>query len=157
MDKKSHNISYVEYQGLTEVPKELGNLVVEASKAYYAAYAPYSNFKVGAAVLMGNGEVVTGTNQENAAYPSGLCAERVALFAAHSQFPDSEVVAVAISTENKSEPVPPCGACRQVIAESQQRGGQPIDILIGNPDGKILHFSGSETLLPFHFNSDYLS
>src|SRR5699024_9590066 len=98
------------------------------------SYAPYSHFSVGAAALLANGVVVTGTNQENAAYPSGLCAERTTLFYANSQYPDQAVVTLAIAARTEKDfidtPIPPCGACRQVILETEKRYKQPIRILL---------------------------
>ncbi|GHV11716.1 cytidine deaminase [Bacteroidia bacterium] len=110
------------------------NLVDAAKEAVARAYAPYSHFQVGAAVLLANGEIVTGNNQENVAYPSGLCAERTALFYANSQYPDAAVDAIAIAACTEGDflekPITPCGGCRQVILEAQNRYQHPIRIIL---------------------------
>jgi cytidine deaminase len=156
MKEKVINISYNEYGSLNELPTEYGQLMEKAAEATKSSYAPYSKFKVGAAVLMGNGEIVTGSNQENAASPSGLCAERVALFAAHHNFPSSPVKAIAIIWSQNSEITQdltyPCAACLQVLLESQKRAGAPIAVIIGSAE-KIQVMESVDTLLPFSFSS----
>lgn len=146
---------FQEYKSKSELPHPLGVLLEEAIRATESSYAPYSGFNVGAAVLMESGEIVTGSNQENSSYPSGLCAERVALFSAHHWFPDTPVVAIAIAggTGGKitSEPVRPCGACVQVMVESQKRGGQQIKVIMGS-SGKIQAVDSIEELLPYSFS-----
>ena len=116
---------------LDNIYRQLYEAAFEASKK---AYAPYSKFSVGAAALLANGTVVTGTNQENAAYPSGLCAERTTLFYANSQYPDQPVTTLAIAARTEKDfidlPIPPCGACRQVILETEKRYQRPIRILL---------------------------
>ena len=120
------------------------------------AYAPYSNFNVGAAVQLEDGEIIKGSNQENAAYPSGICAERTALFYAGASRPDKSVVKIAIAAGQNGvlceSPVTPCGACRQVMAQYQLKGGQPIEILLIGT-AKIWKFAKVEDLLPFTFDS----
>jgi cytidine deaminase len=120
--------------GHNELSAAEKKLVDAAKEAVKRAYTPYSQFQVGAAVLLANGEVITGNNQENAAFPSGLCAERTALFYANSQFPDVAVDAIAIAAYTKGdfteEPISPCGACRQVILEAQLRYRRPVRILL---------------------------
>lgn len=121
-----------------ELPESLKTVVRQACEASVDAYAPYSNFAVGAAVMLENGQVITGNNQENVAYPSGLCAERVALFAASSQYPSSAptVLAVAARPDAKvpdvftSRPVTPCGSCRQVLSEIERRYGKPVKLVL---------------------------
>lgn len=119
------------FEELNEADQRLLNLAKEATTR---SYAPYSHFSVGAAALLANGEVVTGTNQENAAYPSGLCAERTTLFYANSQYPDQAVTTLAIAARTETDfidsPIPPCGSCRQVILETEKRYQQPIRILL---------------------------
>ena len=132
-------------------------LLQHATHIMHAAYAPYSHFKVGAAVLLENGKVVTGNNQENAAYPSGMCAERVAIFYAGSQYPDVAIKTIAVTCEAEAEqPVTPCGACRQAIAEYEQRHNKKIKLIMATPTGKVYSSTGIETLLPFMFSSKYL-
>ena len=121
------------------------------------AYAPYSGFRVGAAVLLGNGVIITGNNQENAAYPSGLCAERTALFYASAQYPNIPVIAIAISTLNgadtPSEVAKPCGACRQVMAEYEDLAGNLLHIILDSAN-KVLVINGIDTLLPLRFKKE---
>ncbi len=124
------------------------------------AYAPYSNFCVGAAVLMANGEIVTGSNQENASYPSGLCAERVAIFHSGSKFPDVHIKAIAISATSKKymvkRPVAPCGNCRQSISEYENKQNCPIGILFMGETGEVIKCNSIADLLPFAFNGTFL-
>ena len=131
-------------------------LAEAAREATQRSYAPYSHFHVGAAVLLANGIVVTGTNQENVAYPSGLCAERTALFYANSQYPDIAVKALAISACDangamKRTPISPCGACRQVMVETEKRFGHPIRILLCGTEEVYVAESAS-CLLPLSFD-----
>lgn len=138
-------------------PSDDQKLLNEAEKAMHNAYAPYSQFKVGAAVLLENGKVFTGNNQENAAYPSGLCAERVAIMYAASQYPNIAIKTVAVICETKSnDPITPCGACRQVIAEYEQLSGKKIRMVLGTPGGKVYVAQGIETFLPFMFGKKQL-
>lgn len=134
-------------------------LVEAARKATDTSYSPYSRFRVGAAVRLAGGAVVTGSNQENAAYPSGLCAERVALFAAGAGHPDRAVEALAIAAADEggftSVPVTPCGACRQVLLECEARGGKPVRVIMAGAE-KALVADGAETLLPLAFGDSYL-
>lgn len=147
---------FQEYKSKSELPHPYGILMEEAMRATGSSYAPYSNFNVGAAVLMENGEIVTGSNQENSSYPSGLCAERVALFSAHHRFPDVPVIAIAIAAKSggkvTGEPVRPCGACVQVMVESQMRGGRPIKVFMCSAE-KVQTVDSIEELLPYSFCS----
>jgi cytidine deaminase len=131
-------------------------LVDAAKEAVKSAYTPYSHFQVGAAVSLANGEVITGNNQENVAFPSGLCAERTALFYANSRFPDVAVKAIAIAAytggDFTEEPVSPCGACRQVILEAQNRYRQPVRILLYGKRG-VYDVERITDLLPLAFGS----
>jgi len=147
-------IKYTEYQAITNLPEKDNVLIMKAREAAKSAYAPYSGFRVGAAVQLANGLIVTGNNQENAAYPSGLCAERTALFYASSQYPNVPVISIAISTLNgtntPSEIAKPCGACRQVMAEYEDLAGKPMNIILDSAD-RILILSGIDNLLPLRF------
>jgi cytidine deaminase len=130
-------------------------LIEEAKAQTQKAYAPYSNFKVGCAVLLENGVIIGGNNQENAAYPSGLCAERVAVFYAKSQYPDTAVSAIAIAAFHNgnftAEPVNPCGACLQTLLETEKRQKTPIKlILFGQNNTQIIN--GIKDCLPISFN-----
>ncbi|MBR1542560.1 MAG: cytidine deaminase [Bacteroidaceae bacterium] len=142
------------YDELNEGDRQL---IDRAKEMTYHSYAPYSRFSVGAAALLANGETVCGSNQENAAYPSGLCAERTTLFYANSRYPDVAVKALAIAARNESgkfvqSPCSPCGACRQVMLESQARGGEPMRILLYGTSG-IYELSCVEDLLPLCFTA----
>ena len=124
------------------------------------AYAPYSRFRVGAALLLDNGKVVLGSNQENAAYPSGLCAERVAIFHAGAVYPNARIVKMAITaasdTNTTTAPIPPCGACRQSIAEYESKQEYPIEIYFMGETGTIHKSDSLKNLLPFTFDKNFL-
>ena len=148
-----------EFENIDELPVNDQNLLLEARRITGQAYAPYSGFHVGAAVLLENGLIVSGNNQENSAYPSGLCAERVALFYANANYPDSGVQTIAISAAKRgvlvNEPVKPCGSCRQALAETEVRFNTPIRIILDGQDG-ILVLNGVESLLPLSFSKKAL-
>ena len=148
-----------EFENIAELPTEDQRLLLEARAITKKAYAPYSGFHVGAAILLDNGQVVTGNNQENSAYPSGLCAERVTLFYANANFPDSAVKTIAISAAKNgvlvNEPVKPCGSCRQALAETEVRFEKPIRIILDGQDA-ILVLEGVESLLPLSFSKKAL-
>ena len=143
----------------SELDADDRELVDKAMKMTEASYAPYSNFHVGAAVRLENGVIVGGCNQENAAYPSGLCAERSALFAAGAQYPEQPVLKLAIACYTDghftAEPGAPCGACRQVMLETENRYKQPMRVLLFGAN-RVYEFSSAESLLPFSFISDDL-
>lgn len=148
------------YPSAATLPDSERRLMQEAAKAMLGAYAPYSEFKVGAALLLENGTVVIGNNQENGAYPSGLCAERVAFFAARANYPKQRIMAVAIqaSSENLevSEPVSPCGACRQVMAEYEKNQTHPIPVLFSGETGPVYRMESVGELLPLFFDGGFL-
>ena len=131
-----------------------------AHQARKKAYAPYSQFAVGAALLLENSIVVTGNNQENASYPSGLCAERTAIYAAGANHPDSKILLMAIvagSNKNKTDkPIPPCGACRQAISEYDINQKQPITIYFMGETGKVIRSNSLANLLPLVFDKNVL-
>ena len=148
------------YEDSEELHPEYRALLLEAKKALQLAYVPYSGFHVGAAVLLDNGKVISGFNQENAAYSMCLCAERVTLAAALSQFPGIPVRAMAVSVKNRSvridRPAAPCGACRQVICETEIRFQSDIAIILQGEAGPIHLFRSGKDLLPFCFDSSFL-
>lgn len=149
-------ITYTTYASAAELPEEDRELAEAAVKAIGGSYAPYSKFNVGAAVRLSDGEIITGANQENAAYPSGLCAERTAMFYANANHPDCAMTSIAIAAAQGgklcSRPATPCGQCRQVMAEYQTKGGRPMSIiLVGS--GTVYKFDRVECLLPFIFDS----
>lgn len=159
MKNKKIEINYIEAASLDELTADDTFLVAKARESANNAWAPYSGFLVGAAVLLDNGEIVIGNNQENAAYPSGLCAERVALFAANATYPDAAVEAIAISARNKkgitTEAVKPCGSCRQAILESEHRFEKAIRLILDGQES-IYIIEGIENLLPLSFGSGSL-
>lgn len=148
------------YENTQELPSILQNLMGEAIKIRKKAYAPYSNFSVGAAILLDNNEIVLGSNQENAAYPSGLCAERVAIFHAGAIFPDAKILHIAISATSNSKPVtspiPPCGACRQAIAEYEFKQETPIEIYFMGETGEVYKSDSLKNILPLVFDKNFL-
>lgn len=152
--------SVIHVYKMSELNKREQQLLELAIGASERAYAPYSHFKVGAAVLLENGVEVTGCNQENAAYPSGLCAERTAVFSANSQYPDQPIVALAIAARNVNgllkQPITPCGACRQVMLEAEHRYQHPIRILLFGLES-IYVVDSINDLLPLQFVSDSMT
>jgi cytidine deaminase len=148
------------FDNVNELPNEALSLMQKAIEARGKAYAPYSKFNVGAALLLDNGEVITGNNQENASYPSGLCAERTAIYYAGSQFPDSKMVRMAISAGSKrnqtTKPIPPCGACRQAIAEYEIKQESPIEIYFMGETGAVAKSNSLANLLPLVFDKSVL-
>ena len=161
MEEHSINIIYSELESLSELEATDRNLLDRAAEACDNAYAPYSSFQVGAALLLDNGEIVCGSNQENAAYPSGLCAERVAMFAASAKYPGVAFKSIAITAKSKkfaiNYPVSPCGACRQVMAEYENLGKKPFKVLLKGEHGKIVIIKNISSLLPLAFNSSHLN
>ena len=156
MTNKEIKITYSEYSSIDELPAQ-DRLVAEAAiSATASSYAPYSGFNVGAAVMLEDGEIITGSNQENAAYPSGLCAERTAMFYAGAHRPDKAMVKIAIAGgQNEvlcSDPATPCGACRQVMAQYQARGGRPMEVILVGGE-RIWKFSKVDDILPLIFDS----
>lgn len=156
MTGKKIEIDYLEYSAFSELTPQDRKLAEEALLAQKSSYAPYSKFNVGAAVLLEDGTIVRGSNQENAASPSGLCAERSAMFAAGSQHPGKAMVSLAVvggpGFTACSEPATPCGACRQVMAEYQKIGGRPISVILVGSE-KIWKFSSIDDILPLIFHS----
>ena len=160
MRKEQFICLYTLFENEAELPLNDANLLQKAHEATLQSYAPYSKFHVGAAVRLANGAIVTGCNIENAAYPSGLCAERVALFAAQAQYPNVAVDAIAVTafSENKTvdEPVAPCGGCRQVMVETEQRSKRPLRIISQGQTGAVMVFDGIKSLMPFIFLEKFL-
>ncbi len=157
MKQRAYTIRVAEYDGIEELPERSG-LIEKAKEAAGRAYAPYSKYQVGAAVLLENGKIYTGNNQENAAYPSGLCAERVAIFYAGAQHPDVPVVSIAIAAYTggkfQEEPVPPCGGCRQVLHEKEAQGKKPMEVILyGSRKIRLLRSASDLLPLPFVFDN----
>lgn len=156
MEKKQLVLEYCEYDSMQEMPEADRQLMEQAMSAADTAYTPYSNFHVGAAVRLSDGTVVTGSNQENIAYPSGLCAERTALFSASTQYPQQAVEALAVVGHFQGEytEASPCGACRQVMSEYELRYGNRLTIFCYLGGGRIRRVEGVKCLLPFAFEAD---
>jgi cytidine deaminase len=155
MEQKEFRLTYKRYASPAELPEKDRELFESAIQAMKNAYAPYSKFSVGATVLLENDEIVQGSNQENIAYPSGLCAERVALFAAASRFPKIPFIALAIaakpiSLDDDSE-VTPCGSCRQVMLEYERLLQHDMRVITGSPNGPISIIENARSLLPMAF------
>ncbi|MFP5438417.1 MAG: cytidine deaminase [Bacteroidia bacterium] len=160
MEKLSITTTFTVYPSVGELPADVAQLMDKAVAVRKTSYAPYSKFHVGAALLLDNGEIVLGSNQENAAYPSGLCAERVAIFYAGAVFPEAKVVKMAISAAAEAkvvtDPIPPCGACRQSIAEYELKQDTPIEIFFMGEEGKVYCSESLKNLLPLTFGGEYL-
>lgn len=156
MKERLLEIRYVEYSGIDELGPEDRELASEAIAAMQGSYAPYSHFNVGAAVRMSNSQIVRGANQENAAFPSGMCAERTAMFAASARYPDKEMRSIAIAGgvygRLTDEPCTPCGACRQVMAQYQTKAGKPMSVIMLGAK-RIWKFERVDDILPFIFDS----
>ena len=159
MQEKKIQLSFITAH-ISELSENEQQLVENAKSALKTAYAPYSGFLVGASVLLENGEIINGSNQENVAYPSGLCAERVALFYAGAKYPDVKVKTVTVSVLSKNfevtDVVSPCGACRQVMAEYEEKQEQEIKVILHSPTDEVLIANTVEDLLPFMFKSPLL-
>ncbi len=160
MQKLQLTTQYILYENKAELDsasQELMNTAIEARKK---AYAPYSNFSVGAAILLDNGKIVTGNNQENAAYPSGLCAERVAIYSAGALYPNNTILKIAISASSSHKevikPVAPCGACRQAIAEYEMKQTTPIEIFFMGETGEVIKVNSLKDILPLAFDKSFL-
>lgn len=148
------------FDTIDELPNDVKKLVDFAVKARKTAYAPYSNFNVGAALLLENGEIIDGSNQENAAYPSGICAERVAIWKAASDYPTVKVKKLLITANSNlktvDSPVSPCGACRQTLFEYESKQEEPIEIYFMGETGKIIKSDSLKDLLPVAFSKTLL-
>jgi len=159
MNEEKLELSFIRAK-LIELSPEEQSLIINAKNSFENAYAPYSGFLVGASILLENGKVINGSNQENVAYPSGLCAERVALFYAGSQYPKIAIKTIAVSALSKTfditDVVSPCGACRQVMAEYQQKQDSEIRILLHSPNDDVFIANSVQDLLPFMFTSPLL-
>ncbi len=154
--KKQINIELEVYNNINELPEIEQSLVLKAKEIAKKAYAPYSKFNVGAALLLDNGEIVSGNNQENAAYPSGICAERTAIFYANAQYPNQAVTTLAVAVfrngEYAEQPVTPCGSCRQVMLETENRFQKPMRVIMTG-EKQIYVAESVKDLLPLSFDS----
>jgi len=159
MKQKEITIRYNEYTS-TELSTLQSNLIKQSVKAQESSHSPYSNFRVGAAILLDSGEIILGSNQENAAYPSGLCAERVAIYTCGSNHPTKIIKSIAISASSSqfdiNEVLAPCGACRQSMLEFEHKQKADIKVLLKGTDGQVVEFNSIKDLLPIPFNCDAL-
>lgn len=159
MQEKKLELSF-KSADLSELNQIDQTLVLNAKNALPTAYAPYSGFLVGASILLENGEIINGSNQENVAYPSGLCAERVAIFYVGAKFPDVKIKTIAVTVFSKNfdvtDVISPCGACRQVMAEYEDKQNQSIKVILHSPNDKVLISEKVSDLLPFMFKSPHL-
>ena len=148
------------FDSVQDLPNDIQDLMEQAVNVRKNAYAPYSKFRVGVAITLDNGKVVVGSNQENAAYPSGLCAERVAIFYAGAVYPEAKILKMAITAASDSNqttaPIPPCGSCRQSIAEYEIKQETPIEIYFMGEIGAIYKSESLKNLLPFMFDKKFL-
>jgi cytidine deaminase len=148
------------FDSIEELPIDIQNLMEQAITVRKKAYAPYSKFRVGTALLLDNGKIVLGSNQENAAFPSGLCAERVAVFQSGAIYPDAKILKMAITaaseTNTTTAPIPPCGSCRQSIAEYEIKQESPIEIYFMGEVGAVYKSASLKNLLPFMFDKKFL-
>jgi cytidine deaminase len=160
MQKKEFGFTYEVYDSLEELDAGDARLLQEAKDVTRNAYAPYSHFRVGAVAELDNGQRVSGTNQENASYPAGICAERVLLSTASSLYPGISINTLAISYYNENgpsdHPISPCGICRQSLQEFEQRTGKPIRLILGAQEGKVYIIPRTSLLLPFAFTASEL-
>lgn len=160
MQKQKLSFELTIYDGFSELLEEDQTLMTKAVAARKNAYAPYSNFQVGAAVLLANGETVIGSNQENASYPSGLCAERVAIFQAGALYPGVVVKTVAITATSVDRivdtPAAPCGNCRQAMLEYETKQKEPVKLLLMGETGKVIQCNTIADILPLGFDSSFL-
>ena len=160
MEKIKFSAELDVFEDQSQLPQEIQKVMKQAIQARDHAYAPYSSFKVGAALLMDNNEVVIGSNQENASYPSGLCAERTAIYYAGAKHPASKILKMAITASSQNQitdsPIPPCGACRQAISEYEIKQEQPIEIYFMGATGKVIKSNSLSNLLPLAFDRGFL-
>jgi len=160
MDELKFSISYERYNGLEELNESDKHLCLQARQALVTSYSPYSNFRVGTAVSLKGGQVVLGSNQENLAYPSGLCAERVALFTIGATYPDAVIERIAVTAFSADfdieQPVTSCGACLQVMSEFERKQASEIVLLFYCLEGPVLKLTGIKSLLPFAFAEEQL-
>jgi cytidine deaminase len=160
MKKITINTTFSVFESLEKTAETVQYLMNKAVEARNKAYAPYSKFKVGTAILLDNGEIITGSNQENAAYPSGLCAERVAVFYAGSIYPEATIVLMAITagstTSVTNKPIPPCGACRQSLFEYELKQNSLVEVYFMGETGEVYKSDSIENLLPLTFDKNFL-
>jgi cytidine deaminase len=160
MKEISITTKFTAFDSIDDLTDDVKSLMLQAIEIRKKAYAPYSKFRVGVAIVLDNGKIVLGSNQENAAYPSGLCAERVAIFQAGAIYPEAKIIQMAITAASDTNPtiapIPPCGACRQSIAEYEIKQETPIVIYFMGETGAVYKSDSLKNLLPFMFDKNFL-
>jgi cytidine deaminase len=161
MQRQKFEFSFEVFENIDELNQQDQQLLIEARRATQNAYAPYSNFHVGAAAQLSNGQIITGSNQENASFPVGICAERVLLSAASSLHPNVAIEAMAVSYQSETiksdHPISPCGMCRQSLQECESRMKRPMRLILGGEEGPVYVIHSVSQLLPLAFTSEELS
>ncbi|GEM53632.1 cytidine deaminase [Empedobacter brevis] len=156
MKKEKYSFEFDRFEDKNELETEQKKVVEQALEISHHAYAPYSNFKVGAAVQLANGEIFSSSNQENASYPVGTCAERGLLAYVNANYPNIKIEKLAVSTPNVNYPLPPCGMCRQYILEIEKKQEQSIEVILSGNEGEVFVLNSARDLLPLHFTDDFL-
>ena len=160
MKESKFEFNYNVFESIDELPADQKQLLLEARNVTENAYAPYSNFQVGAVAKLANGETVSGSNQENASFPAGLCAERVLIASASTQFPNIPIETMAISYKSENvksdHPISPCGICRQTLQEYEGRVDHPVKLILGGMTGPVYFIDSASRLLPLAFTSEEL-
>ena len=156
MKKEKISFEYEIFDSLDELQAENKQLVSKAHSISKSAYAPYSKFHVGAAVVLEDGQVFASSNQENASYPVGTCAERGLLAYVNANFPNIKIKKLAVSTININYPLPPCGMCRQYILEIEKKQNDNIELFLSGNEGQVIKLDSAKDLLPLHFTEDFL-
>lgn len=156
MKKEKYSFEFHRFEDKTELEDKQKKVVDEALEISQKAYAPYSTFKVGAAVQLENGEIFSSSNQENAAYPVGICAERGLLAYVNANFPNIKIEKLAVSTPNVNYPLPPCGMCRQYILEIEKKQKSSIELILSGNEGEVFVLESAKDLLPLHFTDEFL-
>lgn len=158
MKNQQYNFEFEVYDSINDLKKDDAELLRKAAEATNKAYAPYSNFFVGAAARLKDGTIVTAANQENASFPVGICAERVLLSAVSAQHPAAIIQTIAVSYDNRNgesnKPISPCGVCRQTLLEYEQRQQQPVRLILGGIEGEVYVIEKASLLLPLSFNKE---
>lgn len=154
--EKTVQIQFIRFQNLSEIPDKYKEILDSASHAFHNSYAPYSNFRVGACILLENGNQILGTNIENASYPLCMCAERNAVAKLSFEEPFQKITAIAVVADKKNVMVSPCGACRQVLSEMENRQNSPIEIIFQGEEGSYYLLDSIKSILPFSFSAEAL-
>ena len=156
MKREKYSFEFERFESKSELAADQKKVVDKAYEISLNAYAPYSNFHVGASVQLENGEIFSSSNQENASYPVGTCAERGLLAYVNANFPNIKISKLAVSTPNVNYPLPPCGMCRQYILEIEKKQKQSIELILSGKEGEVLVVNSAKDLLPLHFTDEFL-